>query len=215
MSEQAPSDSAADGPTGSDRILTIPNVLSFLRIALIPAFVALIVDPETTFAGLMLFVVVISTDWVDGAVARATGQVSELGKILDPVADRLAIAAGLIALVVRGAFPMWAALLIIVRDVAILIFGTVLLARRRIRIEVRRLGKIATFTLATSIGFIAWGNLGYPLAPAALACGWAFYAVGITEYYVATFMYTGDLRRALARTSGADAAASASDAPDG
>ena len=180
----------------SDRILTVPNLISFLRIALIPVFVVLIVDHDTTFAGLVLFGAVVATDWVDGVVARATGQVSELGKVLDPVADRLAIAAGLIALVVRGAFPLWAALLILVRDVAILVAGLVLLWTRRVRIEVRYLGKVATFTLMTAIGFIAWGSLGYPLAEAALACGWAFYAAGIVEYYVATAYYVGDVRRA-------------------
>jgi cardiolipin synthase (CMP-forming) len=183
-------------PAGTDRILTIPNLISFLRIALIPVFVALIVDTDTTQVGLVLFVVVVATDWVDGAIARATGQVSELGKVLDPVADRLAIAAGLIALVVRDAFPLWAALLILVRDVAVLIAGLVLLSRRRVRIDVRYIGKVATFALMTAIGSIAWGNLGYALAPAALACGWAFYGVGIVEYYVATVLYVGDLRHA-------------------
>jgi cardiolipin synthase len=183
-------------PAQTDRVLTIPNVISFLRIALIPVFVALIVDPDTRRAGLVLFVVVVATDWVDGALARATGQVSDLGKVLDPVADRLAIAAGLIALVVADAFPLWAALLILVRDVAVLIAGLVLLSKRRARIEVRYLGKVATFALMAAIACIAWGSLGYPLAPAALACGWAIYAVGIVEYYVATVLYVGDLRRA-------------------
>lgn len=183
-------------PAGTDRILTIPNLISLLRIALIPVFFALIVDHDTTQLGLVLFVVVVATDWLDGAIARATGQVSELGKILDPVADRLAIAAGLIALVVRDAFPLWAALLILVRDVAVLLAGLVLLSRRRVRIDVRYIGKVATFALMIAIGFIAWGNLGYALAPAALACGWAFYAAGIVEYYVATVLYIGDLRHA-------------------
>ena len=183
-------------PAETDRILTIPNLISSLRIALIPVFVALIVEPDTRRAGLVLFVVVVATDWVDGALARATGQVSDLGKVLDPVADRLAIAAGLIALVVADAFPLWAALLILVRDVTVLIAGLVLLAKRRTRIEVRYLGKVATFALMTAIACIAWGSLGYPLAPAALACGWAFYGVGIVEYYVATVLYVGDLRRA-------------------
>jgi cardiolipin synthase len=183
-------------PAQTDRVLTIPNVISFLRIALIPVFVVLIVDLDTTRAGLVLFVVVVATDWVDGALARATGQVSDLGKVLDPVADRLAIAAGLIALVVADAFPLWAALLILVRDVTVLIAGLVLLSTRRARIEVRHLGKVATFSLMAAIACIAWGSLGYPLAPAALACGWAFYAVGIVEYYVATVLYVGDLRRA-------------------
>ena len=149
----------------------------------------------------MLFVVVVATDWIDGALARATGQVSELGKVLDPVADRLAIAAGLIALVVADAFPLWAALLILVRDVAVLIAGLVLLSTRRARIEVRYLGKVATFGLMAAIACIAWGTLGYPLAPAALVCGWAFYAAGIVEYYVATVLYVGDLRRAWRGTT--------------
>jgi cardiolipin synthase len=183
-------------PAATDRVLTIPNVISFLRIAFIPVFVVLIVDPDTRRAGLVLFVVVVATDWIDGALARATGQVSDLGKVLDPVADRLAIAAGLIALVVVDAFPLWAALLILVRDVTVLIAGLVLLSTRRARIEVRHLGKVATFSLMAAIACIAWGSLGYPLAPAALACGWAFYAVGIVEYYVATVLYVGDLRRA-------------------
>ena len=180
----------------TDRILTIPNVISFLRIALIPVFVALIVDPDTTRAGLVLFVIVVATDWVDGALARATGQVSDLGKILDPVADRLAIAAGLIALVIVDAFPLWAALLILIRDVAVLIAGLVLLSKRRTRIDVRYIGKVATFALMTSIALISWGNLGYLLAPATLVIGWAFYAAGIVEYYVAPILYVGDLRRA-------------------
>jgi cardiolipin synthase len=186
------------GPRGTDRVLTIPNAISFARIALIPVVVVLIVDRDTTFSGLILFVVVVASDWIDGAIARATGQVSELGKVLDPVADRLSIAAGLIALVARGAFPLWAALLILVRDALILLVGLFLLSALRARIDVRYIGKVATFSLMTAIGCIAWGTLGYAFAPAFLACGWVFYAVGILEYYVATALYVGDLRSALA-----------------
>ena len=183
----------------SRRILTIPNLLSFARIATIPVFFALIVDPDTTFAGLMLFSLIAATDWVDGAVARATGQVSEVGKVLDPVADRLAIAAGLIALVVRGAFPLWAALVIVVRDVVILVAGIVL-ARRGVRLEVRYLGKVATFTLMLAIGSIAWGTLGYALEHAALAIGWTAFAIGVVESYVAAALYARDARAALAHS---------------
>jgi len=181
----------------SSAIATLPNALSFARILLTPAFVWLIVDRDTTFTGLLLFGVVVSTDWLDGYLARRTGQVSEVGKMLDPTADRLAIAAGLVALVVRGAFPLWAALLILVRDVAILIAGVTLLVTRKVRIEVRVVGKVATFSLVVAIGLIAWGNLGYPFPTAARTVGWGTYAVGIVEYYVATALYAGDLRRAL------------------
>jgi cardiolipin synthase len=183
----------------SRRIVTLPNALSFARIATIPIFYALIVDPDTTFAGLMLFSIIAATDWVDGAVARATGQVSELGKVLDPIADRLCIAAGLIALVVRGAFPLWAALVILVRDVVILVAGVVLV-RRGVRIEVRYLGKVATFTLMLAIGSISWGTLGYALEHAALAIGWTAFAIGVVESYVAAALYARDARASLARS---------------
>jgi cardiolipin synthase len=185
----------------SSAVITVPNILSLLRILLIPVFVGLIVHRPTTTAGLFLFAMVVATDWVDGWVARRTGQVSELGKILDPTADRLAIAAGLIALVVRDVFPLWAALLILVRDAAILIAGAVALASRRIRLEVRFIGKAATFTLMMAIPWIAWGNLGLPLAEATLVAGWTTFAVGILEYYVAAAAYVGDIRHALTATS--------------
>jgi cardiolipin synthase (CMP-forming) len=187
-----------DSAPGSSAILTVPNVLSCIRIALIPVFFALIVNESTTFWGLVLFGVVVATDWVDGLVARRTGQVSELGKILDPVADRLSIAAGLIAFVVRGVFPLWAAVLILARDVVVLIAGLVFVWGKHLRVDVRWIGKVATFSLMCSIPWIAWGNLGYFLAPMVLVAGWVSYAVGIVEYYIAAFVYVGDIRRALA-----------------
>jgi cardiolipin synthase (CMP-forming) len=185
------------GERASSAIATIPNALSVTRILLIPAFVALIVGRSTTFAGLLLFGAVISTDWVDGYVARRSGQITEVGKVLDPTADRLAIAAGLVALVARGAFPLWAALMVLVRDGVVLAAGAVLLATGKARIEVRPLGKVATFTLMAAVGWIAWGELGYPFEAAASAVGWTTFAVAITEYYVAAALYARDLARVV------------------
>jgi cardiolipin synthase (CMP-forming) len=199
---------ATSSEQASSRVATLPNLISAIRIALIPVFVALIVDPDTTTAGLVLFGVVVATDWVDGLVARRTGQVSEVGKILDPVADRLAIAAGLIALAVRGVFPWWAAAAILIRDVAVLVVGVVVLLRQDVQVEVRWIGKIATFSLMTAIPFVSWGALGLPLAEAAIVIGWASFAVGIVEYYVAAFAYLRDIRRASYR--GADRRAAGS-----
>src|SRR5512132_3291979 len=190
---------SASDQAPSSRVATVPNLISAIRILLIPLFVALIVDPDTTTAGLILFGVVVATDWVDGLVARRTGQVSELGKVLDPVADRLAIAAGLIALAIRGVFPWWAAALILVRDVAVFIVGVAVFWRSEVRIEVRWIGKIATFSLMTAIPFVSWGALGLPLAEAATVIGWAAFAVGIVEYYVAAFDYLREVRRASYR----------------
>jgi cardiolipin synthase (CMP-forming) len=193
----------AGGPSpSSSRVLTVPNGISAARIALIPVFVALILDHDTTTTGLVLFAVVVATDWVDGAIARRTGQVSDVGKILDPVADRLAIAAGLIALVLRGIFPLWAAAAILARDLAVLLVGAVALVRGDVRVEVRWIGKVATFSLMAAIPMVSWGNLGLPLAAAATVCGWAAYTVGIVEYYIAAVAYLGDIRHASYRGSG-------------
>ncbi|MDH4111422.1 MAG: CDP-alcohol phosphatidyltransferase family protein [Actinomycetota bacterium] len=189
-------DAPGDRAQASSRLLTVPNLISALRIAAIPVFWVLIVDDDTTAWGIVLFGVVVATDWVDGTIARRTGQVSELGKVLDPLADRLAIAAGLIALVVRGAFPAWAAGLILARDVAVLAAWAVL-ATKGFRLDVRWIGKVATFELMIAIPAVSWGTLGLWPAGAALAIGWPVYALGIVEYYIAAAAYAADLRRTL------------------
>jgi cardiolipin synthase (CMP-forming) len=183
----------------SSAVITVPNILSFARIALIPVFCWLSANERTRLWGILLFAVVVSTDWVDGYVARRTGQVTELGRILDPVADRLAIGAGLLTFAISGIFPFWAALLILVRDVAILLGGAALLwGRREIRVEVRGIGKLATFSLMAAITWIAWGNAGGPLGDVLLVGGWLGFAVGIVEYYLAAGLYAIDVRDALA-----------------
>jgi cardiolipin synthase (CMP-forming) len=182
----------------SSAIVTVPNILSFARIATIPLFCWLAANERTRVWGILLFAVVVSTDWVDGYVARRTGQVTELGRILDPVADRLAIAAGLVTFAIVGIFPFWAALLILVRDVVVVLGGAVLLWGRNIRVEVRGIGKIATFSLMAAIAWIAWGNAGGPLADVLLVGGWLAYVVGIVEYYLAAGLYAIDVRDALA-----------------
>lgn len=181
----------------SNRVLTVPNAISLARILAIPVFCSLIVDPDTTAAGIIVFGIVVATDWVDGTIARRTGQVTEVGKLLDPVADRVAIAAGLVSLVVRGAFPAWAAALVLVRDLTLLVVGAVLL-RRGVRIDVRRIGKSATFTLMIAIPSIAWGTIGSWPSTAALTIGWFAFAAGIVQYYAAAAAYAVDVRRALA-----------------
>jgi cardiolipin synthase (CMP-forming) len=182
----------------SSAIVTVPNILSFARIVTIPLFCWLAANERTRVWGILLFAVVVSTDWVDGYVARRTGQVTELGRILDPVADRLAIAAGLVTFAIAGIFPFWAALLILVRDVVVVLGGVVLLWGRNIRVEVRGIGKIATFSLMAAIAWIAWGNAGGPLGDVLLVGGWLAYAVGIVEYYLAAGLYAIDVRDALA-----------------
>ena len=124
----------------SSAVVTVPNILSFARIATIPLFCWLTANEQTRIWGILLFAVVVSTDWVDGQRRASTGQVTELGRLLDPIADRLAIAAGLVTFAIVD-LPFWAALLILVRDVVVVLGGAVLLWGRNIRVEVRGIGR--------------------------------------------------------------------------
>jgi len=180
------------------RVLTVPNALSAIRILLIPAFVLLILDQGTRLAGFFLLAAVVSTDWVDGYIARRTGQVTELGKLLDPLADRLAMAAALITFVATDLLPLWAALVILVRDAVVLGAAIWLALTGGPRIEVRAIGKYATFTLMWGLPLIAWGNAGLPADDLATVLGWVWFPVGAIEYYAAAAMYVRDLREAYA-----------------
>ena len=184
-------------PAASRRIVTVPNALSAIRILLIPAFVLLLVDADTRLAGFLVLGAVVSTDWVDGAIARRTGQVTELGKLLDPLADRLAMAAAIITFIAVDLLPVWAAAVILVRDAVVLGAAVWLAATGGPRIDVRPIGKLATFTLAWAIPLIAWGNAGLPFDDLARALGWAWFPVGTVEYYAAGILYARDLRIAL------------------
>ena len=195
-----------DGPAGprrrlravaSRRILTVPNLLSAIRILLIPVFVLLLSEEDTRLAGFLLLGAVVSTDWVDGYLARRTGQVTELGKVLDPIADRLALAAALITFVALDLFPWWGAAVILARDLVVLVVGVWLLLGRGVRIDVRPIGKYATFTLMFGIPMIAWGNAGIPPEAFMLVLGWVWFPVGTIEYYAAGVAYARDIRDAL------------------
>ena len=115
------------------------------------------------------------------------------------MADRLAIAAGLIALMV-GARSVWAGLLVMVRDLIVLIAGGFLAARSQVRIDVRWIGKAATMALMIGIPMIAWANFGL-WAELRRVVGWTLYAVGIVLYYAAAVQYSRDARKALAARS--------------
>jgi cardiolipin synthase len=188
---------AGGAPASLDRIATFPNLLSLTRILLIPVFVWLILNHGTEAAGLILLTAVVATDWIDGYVARHTGQVSNLGKILDPVADRMALTAALVALVARDAFPLWAALLVIARDALILLAGVVLLVRYRIRLDVRWVGKAATFGLMCAIPLVAWGSFDLFLHGFATTAGWVIFVPAIALYYLAAAVYSVDVVRAV------------------
>lgn len=177
-------------------MLTVPNALSAIRILLTPAFVVLLASERTRLAGFLLLGAVVSTDWVDGVVARRTGQVTELGKLLDPLADRLAMGAALVTFVVLDLFPLWAALVVLVRDAAVLAVAVWLWLTKGPRIDVRPIGKFATFTLMWAAPAVAWANAGLPFEDLVAVTGWLWFGVGALEYYAAAFAYARDLMSA-------------------
>jgi cardiolipin synthase len=187
----------ATGSRPERRVLTVPNALSAFRILLIPAFVVLLADEDTRLAGFLLAGVVLSTDWVDGVIARRTGQVTELGKLLDPLADRLAMAAAIITFAVTELIPWWVAVVVLARDAVVLAAAVWLAVTRAPRIDVRPIGKYATFTLMWGIPAIAWGNAGLLLDDLVRVLGWVWFSVGVVEYYAAAVAFWFDLRWAM------------------
>jgi cardiolipin synthase len=139
--------------------LTIPNALSVLRLAMLPTFVGLFADGRVV-AGSWFFGLLASTDWIDGYIARRFNQVSELGKVLDPVVDRAVFFVGIGAALYYDYLPVWFGVVILIREVsiALLMVGATLLGMERF--PVTRLGKWATFGLMAAVPWITLGSAG-------------------------------------------------------
>ena len=115
----------------TDRILTIPNILSFIRLLGVPLFLWLILVPEADGWAFVVLALSAVTDYLDGMIARALGQISRLGQLLDPIADRLYIAATLLGLAIRAIIPWWLVIVLLARDLVLAIV-LALLKRRGI-----------------------------------------------------------------------------------
>lgn len=146
----------------TDRVLTVPNVITFVRLLLLPLFLWLEFGAHQETAALVVFAIAASTDWVDGQIARRTHQVSRLGKLFDPTVDRLLIAVGVIAIFLLGRLPLWVLVYLIARDCMLLAGGRVLLATVGSVPPVRYLGKFATAFLMFGFCFLL---LGMPAVP--------------------------------------------------
>ena len=130
-----------------DRVWTVPNALSVLRLLGVPLFLWLLLGPQADGWAVVVLMVSGVTDWADGKLARLLGQSSRLGALLDPAADRLYIVATLVAFVLRDVVPLWFVAVIVVRE---LVLAVVLLVLRRYGwppLQVHYLGKAATFIL--------------------------------------------------------------------
>jgi cardiolipin synthase len=191
------------GRSGTSRVLTVPNLLSLARLALVPVFLWLLLRGDDVLA-LVVLAVATFTDLLDGFIARRFDQITRLGQLLDPAADRLFMLACLLGLAARDILPWWLAALIVSRDVFLIVVGIVLVNHGYGPLPVHRLGKIATFCLFYSLPMIVLGQALPAVAPFTDPIGWAFALWGAFLYWWAGILYAIQTGRLL-RGGGANA----------
>ena len=172
---------------------TWPNLISFLRILALPVFLWVLLGLDRPFLAAVLLGLISVTDLLDGMLARRLGQVSEIGKMLDPVADRLVVFAGVVGGMAAGLVPLWLGGSLLVREAIIGPTTIYYLVRRNIRVPVRRMGKTATALIFFAVPFY------YLTATSFMPLFWEVVAtilgvLGLILYLIVTWRYLGDLR---------------------
>jgi cardiolipin synthase len=181
----------------SDRIWTIPNVISFIRLLGVPLFLYLLLGPHHDVAAVVVIAIGGTTDWVDGYVARRMNSVSRLGTLLDPFADRLYILAMLFGFTVRGVIPYWLTAALVLRE---LVLGIALLVLRRHGYgppPVHYLGKTGTFVLLFAFPVVLLGRAVPSLDWWAGPVGWGLAWWALALYWAAGVLYLIQTARLL------------------
>lgn len=184
--------------TGDDRIVTVPNLISLVRLACIPVFVWLLFGKENRGAASVLLGVLGGSDWVDGYVARRYHQGSTLGKILDPVADRLLLGIGVLAIIIDGSVPRWVGIIVVFREVLVSVVTVALAAMGAKRIDVQWVGKAGTFGLMVAFPFFLASHSTFSWRGFARFAAWAWIIPSVVLSYWAVATYIPIARRALA-----------------
>jgi cardiolipin synthase len=173
----------------SDRVLTVPNLISFARLLGVPLFLWLLLGPHYDVAAVVVIAVGAGSDWVDGYVARRLGQVSRLGQLLDPLADRLYILAALAALTIRDVVPWQYTAALVLREVMMVVCLAVLRRHGYGPPAVHYLGKTATFLVLFAFPVLLLAHAAPSTAAVAGPIGWGFAWWGIVLYWLAGFLY--------------------------
>jgi cardiolipin synthase len=179
----------------TSKVVTIPNVLSLIRLAGVPLFLYLMLGPEADGWALVVLMVSGWTDYLDGMLARSWNQISRIGQLLDPLADRLYIITTVYAFTVRGIIPLALAAALLLRDLFLSGFIPVLRRHRYGPLPVHFLGKAATFNLLYAFPLVLLGNGEGAWATAARPLGWAFMAWGTFLYWWAAVLYAIQVRQ--------------------
>jgi cardiolipin synthase len=180
---------AESGVVVTNRVATLPNLLSIARLFGVPLFLWLVLGPQADGWALLVLMVAGFTDWLDGKLARSLNQTSKLGQVLDPVADRLYIVAVVVGLAIRDIIPVWLAVILPLRDVFLFSLVPFLRTRGYSALPVHFLGKAATANLLYAFPLLLLGDGSGTLARLADVFGWAFAIWGTALYWWAGLLY--------------------------
>ena len=187
-----------DRPESTSRVLTVPNVITFVRLACLPVYLWLLFGLEDRLAAAVLLALLGITDFVDGYIARHFHQVSDLGTVLDPVADRLLFIVGVGGIMIDGAAPQWFSILVLVREVLVGGAMLVLTLMGMKRFGVSWWGKAGTLALMVSFPAFLASEAAFRLADAMRLLGWVSGIPGLIISYYAAITYIPVMRRNLA-----------------
>ncbi|MGV9712049.1 CDP-alcohol phosphatidyltransferase family protein [Gordonia sp. NPDC003424] len=178
-----------DAGVATNRVFTVPNALSLLRLALIPVFVWLLLVQKADAWAFWVLVFSGFSDWADGKLARLLNQYSRIGELLDPLADRLYIVIIPICFGIRGFVPWWLIGIVIARDVALFAMGPLLRSRGLLALPVLYIGKAATFALMSAFPWLLAGQLDSVVGTVCFPIGWAFLIWGVGLYLWSFVLY--------------------------
>jgi cardiolipin synthase (CMP-forming) len=185
-------------PSPSERrILTVPNVITFARLGCLPIYLWLLLAQDDRVSAALLLAALGATDWVDGYIARHFNQVSELGKVIDPVADRFLFFVGIAGILAVDGAPVWFAVVVLVREVVVGATTVAIALLGAHRIDVTWFGKAGTFGLMFAFPLFLGGSSDIEVAPALWTLGWLTGIPGLVLSLYAAALYAPMAARAL------------------
>lgn len=184
-------------PGAAARVVTVPNAITLVRLVCVPVFVWLLADDELLAAAALLAVLG-ATDWVDGWIARRFDQGSDLGKVFDPVADRILLLVAGVALIVQGSVPLVVGILVLAREIVVSVAVLALAAAGARRIDVQWAGKAGTLALMFAFPLYLWADaISGTASDVVLAAAWFMAVCGLVLSYYAALTYVPLARAAL------------------
>jgi cardiolipin synthase len=179
--------------TWGQQLRMVPNLLSILRLALVPVFLYFLLN-EKHLTAIAVLAMASLTDYLDGVFARKYNQITRLGQLLDPAADRLYIFSTLIAMSVTGHIPAWLAAVVIGRDLMLAIVYPILATHGYGPLPVHYLGKAGTFSLLYAFPLLLLANIWTAAEFIVLPIAWAFALWGVGLYWWAGFVYVRQVK---------------------